>query len=76
MNARPIGPATTSRRITTRHDDGSGAAMGPLVPVLGAAGVAGFLLDWRIPLMLGGLAVNLVALAVAGRRLLRLTSSD
>ena len=41
-----------------------------LVPVLGAAGLAGFLLDWRTPLMLGGLAVNLVALAVAGRRLL------
>ena len=46
-----------------------------LVPVLGVAGVAGFLLDWRIPLMVGGLAVNLVALAIAGRRLLRLTPS-
>lgn len=47
-----------------------------LVPVLGAAGMAGFLLDWRIPLMLGGLAVNLVALAIAGRRLLHLTSGS
>ena len=44
-----------------------------LVPLLGAAGVAGFLFDWRIPLMIGGLAVNLVAVAIAGRRLAHLT---
>jgi hypothetical protein len=43
-----------------------------LVPLLGAAGVAGFLFDWRIPLMAGGLAVNLAAVAVAGRRLFHL----
>ena len=46
-----------------------------LVPLFGAAGVAGFLFDWRIPLMIGGLAVNLVAVAIAGRRLARLTHS-
>jgi CHASE2 domain-containing sensor protein len=40
-----------------------------LIPLLGAAGVAGFLFDWRIPLMAAGLAVNLVAVAVAVRRL-------
>jgi hypothetical protein len=44
-----------------------------LVPLLGAAGVAGFLFDWRIPLMAGGFAINLVAVAVAGRRLFHLT---
>ena len=44
-----------------------------LLPLLGAAGVAGFLFDWRIPLMIGGLAVNLVAVTIAGRRLARLT---
>ena len=44
-----------------------------LVPLLGAAGVAGFLFDWRIPLMVGGLAINLVAVAIAGRRLAHLT---
>jgi hypothetical protein len=43
-----------------------------LVPLLGAAGVAGFLFDWRIPLMVGGLTINLVAVAVAGRRLAHL----
>lgn len=44
-----------------------------LVPLLGAAGVAGFLFDWRIPLMVAGLAVNLVAVAIAGRRLAHVT---
>jgi hypothetical protein len=44
-----------------------------LVPLLGAAGLAGFLFDWRIPLMVGGLAVNLAAIAVARHRLVLLT---
>jgi len=44
-----------------------------LVPLLGAAGVAGFLFDWRIPLMAGGFAINLAAVAVVGRRLFHLT---
>ena len=46
-----------------------------LAPLIGAAGIAGFLFDWRIPLMIGGLAVNLVAVAIAGRRLAHLTPS-
>lgn len=46
-----------------------------LVPLLGAAGVAGFLFDWRIPLMIAGLAINLAAVAIAGRRLANLTHS-
>jgi uncharacterized membrane protein YhaH (DUF805 family) len=46
-----------------------------LVPLLGAAGVAGFLFDWRIPLMVAGLAINLVAVAIAGRRLAQITHS-
>lgn len=46
-----------------------------LVPLLGAAGLAGFLFDWRIPLMAAGLAVNLVAVAVAARRLSHLGHS-
>ena len=40
-----------------------------LVPLLGAAGIAGFLFDWRIPLMVAGLGINLAAVAVAVRRL-------
>ena len=44
-----------------------------LVPLLGTAGVAGVLFDWRIPLMAFGLAVNLVAVSVAARRLSRVT---
>ena len=44
-----------------------------LVPLLGVAGIAGFLFNWRIPLMAGGLAINLAAVAVAGRRLFQLT---
>lgn len=43
-----------------------------LVPLLGAAGIAGSLFDWRIPLMVAGLGINLVGVAVAGRRLARL----
>lgn len=46
-----------------------------LVPLLGAAGIAGFLFDWRIPLMVAGLAINLAAVAIAGRRLAQLTHS-
>lgn len=44
-----------------------------LVPLLGAAGIAGFLFDWRIPLMVGGLTVNLVAVTIAWRRLSQLS---
>lgn len=44
-----------------------------IVPLIGAAGIAGFLFDWRIPLMAAGLAVNLVAVAIAARRLSHLT---
>jgi hypothetical protein len=40
-----------------------------LVPLIGATGLAAFLLDWRIPFMLGGIAVNAIAVAVAARRL-------
>lgn len=40
-----------------------------LVPLIGATGLAAFLLDWRIPFMLGGIAVNAVAVAIAVRRL-------
>ena len=44
-----------------------------LLPLLGAAGIAGFLFDWRIPLMIAGLAINLAAVAVSGRQLANLT---
>ena len=44
-----------------------------LVPLLGATGLAAFLLDWRVPLMVFGLAVNGVAAVIAGRRLAALT---
>ena len=46
-----------------------------LAPLLGAAGIAGFLFDWRIPLMAAGLAINLVAVTFAARRLAQLTPS-
>lgn len=46
-----------------------------IAPLLGAAGIAGFLFDWRIPLMLGGLVVNLIAVVIASRRLAHLTHS-
>ena len=72
-----------AQRLATTTGAGTGAsAVGmvaccahhlvDLAPLLGAAGVAGFLFDWRIPLMIGGLAVNLVAVGVAGRRLAHL----
>ena len=44
-----------------------------LLPLLGAAGVTGFLFDWRILLMIAGLGINLVAVTVAVRRLSVLT---
>lgn len=40
-----------------------------LLPVLGATGAAAFLLDWRVPFMLAGIAVNALSIAVAARRL-------
>ena len=43
-----------------------------LLPLVGVAGVAGFLTDWRIPIMLGGIALNAVGVAVAVRRLRRI----
>ena len=44
-----------------------------LVPLMGATGLAAFLLDWRIPFMLGGIVVNAVAVTVAARRLRAVT---
>lgn len=46
-----------------------------LLPVLGATGAAAFLLDWRIPFMVAGIAVNALGIAAAARRLRRLTPS-
>lgn len=46
-----------------------------LLPLLGAAGIAGVLFDWRIPLMIAGLTINLAAVAVSGRRLAHLPHS-
>ena len=40
-----------------------------LFPVLGATGAAAALFDWRVPIMLAGIAINVVAIAVAARRL-------
>lgn len=40
-----------------------------LVPLIGATGLAAFLLDWRVPFMVAGIAVNAVAVAIAARRL-------
>ena len=42
-----------------------------LLPFLGIAGVATTLTAWRTELMLVGLAVNVVAITIAGRRLRR-----
>ena len=41
-----------------------------LAPIAVASGAQ---VNWRIPLMAGGLAINLAAVAVAGRRLFHLT---
>lgn len=40
-----------------------------LVPVLGATGAAAFLLDWRVPFMVAGIAINALGIAAAARRL-------
>jgi hypothetical protein len=40
-----------------------------LLPVLGATGVAAFLVDWRVPFMVAGIAVNALSIAAAVRRL-------
>jgi len=42
-----------------------------LLPVLGATGAAAFLLDWRVPFMVAGIAVNALGVAAAARRLRR-----
>ena len=42
-----------------------------LVPFLGATGVAAFLTDWRVPLLVVAVGVNAVAIAIAVRRLRR-----
>lgn len=73
-----------AHRLTATTGAGTGASaigmvaccahhLADLVPLLGAAGIAGFLFDWRIPLMTAGLAVNLAAIAIAARRLNHLT---
>ena len=69
-----------SGHLTATTGAGSGASavgmvaccahhLADLAPVLGAAGIAGTLFDWRIPVMAAGLLVNLAVIALAGRRL-------
>lgn len=43
-----------------------------LAPFLGASAAATFLLDYRIPFMAAGIAINAVGVAIASRRLRRL----
>lgn len=47
-----------------------------LAPLLGATGLAAFLFDWRVPLMLAGVAVNATAIAIAARRLHHLDNAE
>ena len=42
-----------------------------LLPVLGATGAAAFLLDWRVPFMVAGIAINALGIAATARRLRR-----
>lgn len=42
-----------------------------LLPVVGAASAAGFLTDYRVPFMLAGIAINLLAVVAAARSLHR-----
>ena len=45
-----------------------------LLPVIGAASLAGFLTDYRVPFMLTGIAINAVAVAIAAHHLRRSTA--
>ena len=47
-----------------------------LLPVLGATGAAAFLLDWRVPFMVAGVAVNALGIAAAARRLRRIGPAE
>lgn len=40
-----------------------------LLPAIGATSVAAALFDWRVPIMLAGIAINAVVITVAARRL-------
>lgn len=40
-----------------------------LAPIIGASGLAAFLTDYRIPIMLAGILVNALGVSVAARRL-------
>ena len=46
-----------------------------LLPVIGAASVAGFLTDYRVPFMLTGITINAVGVAVAAHHLRRSATS-
>lgn len=43
-----------------------------LAPIIGASGAAVFLADYRVPIMISGIAVNAIGVAIAARRLHRL----
>lgn len=45
-----------------------------LVPLVGLSGAAAFLTDWRVPLMLAGIAVNAIGIAAVASRLRHSTS--
>lgn len=45
-----------------------------LLPVLGATGAAAFLLDWRVPFMVDGIAINALGVAASVRRLRRIST--
>lgn len=43
--------------------------LGDFAPLIGASGAAAFLTDYRVPLMVAGIAVNAVGVGMAGRKL-------
>lgn len=45
-----------------------------LLPIVGAASAAGFVTDYRVPFMLAGIVINVVAVIVAARSLRRLSA--
>lgn len=40
-----------------------------LAPIIGASGVAVFLTDYRVPIMIAGIAINALGVVIAARRL-------
>lgn len=83
LRHRPHDAATKDAVVKTATGGGAGASsvgmvaccahhVADLAPIIGVSGLAVFLTDYRVPIMIVGIAINTLGVVIAARRLHRI----